>query len=252
MVKINKSTVTDKSCSYLPEMQARFRMASVHPVMGGTVLASSAQLVNQREESNKVITGLVEQGWISQPFCAISMACDSCSACKPGRVDVTKFQPSKDQRRKILRNKDTVFKVVTPLASTEHFGLYQRYIRARHPSSSMASKDMNDFRAMILGQSTIAELYLGGELIACSTLKENEDSIVVDYTFFDPDRSKWRGLGGYMDVKIFEYARSTGRQYVYLGAINEQSQTLSHKGKDIGSEYHNGEKWVPYSKRVPV
>ena len=137
----------------------------------------------------------------------------------------TIFTPSKNEKRKIRRNADTEFTVTSPMATLEHYELYKRYMEARHPDSHMADRDFDDFRKIALCQDAVAELRLDGKLIACANLKIGQDGITMDYTYFDPELSKRRGLGTYMNIQTYLYTRDELKlDFVYLGFLQSYEQ----------------------------
>ena len=60
--------------------------------------------------------------------------CANCRECVPIRVPVARFRASPSQRRVLRRNADVRVEAVAAADDDEHFALYERYQRERHPA----------------------------------------------------------------------------------------------------------------------
>ncbi|MCK7594149.1 arginyltransferase [Pseudomarimonas salicorniae] len=145
--------------------------------------------------------------------------CPGCRACQPLRVDVRAFAPSRGQRRCLRRNAD--IGDIQPLerAGEEHFALYQRYVRSRHPGGGMDQGGRHDFDAFVSARwspTVFAELRRRGQLVAVAVTDLLEDGLSAVYTFFDPDLAE-RSLGTLAILRQIEWARRSGRRWLYLG-----------------------------------
>ena len=76
-------------------------------------------------------------------------ACPSCNACKSARIDVARHRPSRTQAKIMRRNADLSRSVQPARCSTEHWTLFDGYIRNRHGDSEMALMTPDDLRMMI-------------------------------------------------------------------------------------------------------
>ena len=76
-------------------------------------------------------------------------ACPSCNACKSARIDVARHRPSRTQAKIMRRNADLSRSVQPAQCTTEHWALFDRYIRNRHGDSEMALMTPDDLRMMI-------------------------------------------------------------------------------------------------------
>ena len=66
-------------------------------------------------------------------------ACVGCRACLSVRVVVPQFAYSKNQSRILKRNKDLIGIVKQPIATSEQYALFQRYLVSRHDDGGIWS-----------------------------------------------------------------------------------------------------------------
>ena len=76
-------------------------------------------------------------------------SCADCNACLSARIDVSKFTPSKSQKRTLRRNAGLQRRATSPWATEDQFDLFRRYLDSRHADGGMADMDIFEFAAMI-------------------------------------------------------------------------------------------------------
>jgi arginyl-tRNA--protein-N-Asp/Glu arginylyltransferase len=57
---------------------------------------------------------------------------------------------------------------------------------------------------------------------------ETTNATSAVYSFFDPAESR-RSLGTWMILKLVEYTKNSGRDYLYLGYLIRQSRKMAYK-----------------------
>ena len=161
-----------------------------------------------------------------------------------------KFEPSKSQKRILLKNKDIIRVVIPPLATDSQYDLFKRYINIRHPNGGMSDMDADDFTAMIEEtnvDSKIIEYYTNKngtrKLISFSLVDILDDGISMVYSVFDPD-SKERGLGTYMIIDHNKLALELKLNFVYLGYWVKGSSKMDYKIRFKPLEVFTNDKWV--------
>jgi leucyl-tRNA---protein transferase len=162
--------------------------------------------------------------------------CDGCMACVPVRIRCADFVPSRSQSR-LLRLNEAVHVSVQPAHATgEQFGLFSRYVNARHGDGDMAEMDFEDYRAMIEEspvETAVAEFRDGGpsgRLIAAVLADWLGNGVSAVYSFFDPAFAR-RGLGTFMVLWLIAEARRRHLPYVYLGYWIDGSDKMAYKSR---------------------
>ena len=158
--------------------------------------------------------------------------CENCHACVPVRVAVNAFRARRSQRRVWSRNRDLSVQTRDDSFDTEHFMLYRRYIRARHPGSSMDNPSEEQYREFLScswGSTLFFEFRREDRLFAVAVSDVLDDGMSAVYTFFDPALSK-RSLGAYAILWQIEEARRRDLDWLYLGYWIGSSPKMRYKG----------------------
>ena len=106
---------------------------------------------------------LSKQGFRRSQNILYRPACKGCNACFSSRIDVSKFQKSKSQKRTINKNKQTSRSVKNPWATEEQYKLFKKYLNYRHIDGGMTEMELYEFSAMIEEtsiKSEVLEYYL--------------------------------------------------------------------------------------------
>ncbi len=161
-------------------------------------------------------------------------ACTGCSACVPVRVRAADFVPGASLKRVARINRD-LRAIERPAEPTEEqYGLFGRYIQARHGDGEMAEMTALDYHGMVRHsrvETRMAEYRdAGGKLVAACLFDRLDDGLSAVYSFFDPDLDG-RSLGHYMVLWLIETARAEALPYVYLGYWIAQAPKMSYKAR---------------------
>jgi arginine-tRNA-protein transferase len=157
--------------------------------------------------------------------------CPNCSGCISSRVDVTKFKPSRSQRRCMSTNADLEIYFTKARYTDEYFDLYQRYLINRHPGGGMSDTSPDKFRDFLIAQwcnTFFIEFRLEGKLLGVAVSDELDQGYSAVYTFFDPLAHK-RSLGTFAILWQIESARQRKAQFVYLGYLIEECNKMKYK-----------------------
>jgi arginine-tRNA-protein transferase len=203
----------------------------------------------QGDSAAKLNNSLSQQGFRRSQNVLYRPSCAECAACLSARIDVSRFQPSKSQKRTLRRNSDVARQATSPWATEDQYALFRHYLDARHADGGMADMDVFEFSAMIEEtpvRSRVIEYHDPAQkpLIGVCLTDLLEDGLSMVYSFFDPDRSG-SSLGTYMILDHIEIARETDLPYVYLGYWVPGSAKMAYKAKFAGLEVYSGGNWKP-------
>src|SRR5205823_5123014 len=116
--------------------------------------------------------------------------CDHCKACVPVRVPVEEFAPSRSQKR-AMRVHGILTAVRRELAyDSQHYALYLRYQRYRHPGGGMDQDSREQYQHFLLHSNVATQLYEfreNGVLRMVSLLDRLIDGLSAVYAFFEPN-----------------------------------------------------------------
>jgi len=179
---------------------------------------------------------------------AYSPVCPGCQACVPIRIVAAAFEPNRTQRR-VLRDNQAIEGFEVPArATSEQFGLFQRYQQARHGDGDMATMGFYDYRAMVEDtpiDSFIVEFRNPADALLAACLTDRlGDGLSAVYSFFDPEAAR-RSLGTLMILWLVARARELGLPYVYLGYWVPESRKMAYKAAFSPSEILRGGAWRP-------
>ncbi|WP_422050683.1 arginyltransferase [Shimia sp.] len=203
----------------------------------------------QGDNATALNDALSQQGFRRSQNVLYRPSCTDCTACMSARIDVSKFQSTKSQRRAARRNAHLMRRATSPWATEEQFELFRRYLDTRHADGGMADMDVFEFAAMIEEtpiRSRVVE-YTDREtdaLIGVCLTDMLEDGLSMVYSFYDPEQSR-ASLGTYLILDHIEIAREAGLPYVYLGYWVPGSAKMAYKAKFSGLEIHFANQWHP-------
>lgn len=173
-------------------------------------------------------------------------ACADCDACRPVRVDVARFTPSRSLRRVARRNSDLVGRLEPPIASQEQFAIFAAYLQERHDGGEMTGMDFQDYRSMTEESCVDTEILAlrepDGRLRAACLIDWMDDGISAVYSFFAPQIER-RSLGTYCVIWLIEEAKRRGLPYVYLGYWIAGAPKMAYKRRFRPLEMLGAEGW---------
>lgn len=220
-------------CSYLPDRAARSQVAT------------PSHLIDTRVYSELVRLGFRRSGAFTyRPYC------DHCRACVPVRVPVAEFQPSRTQR-KIARRYQELTVVRRELSyDTEHYELYLRYQRNRHPGGGMDQDSREQYQHFLLHSNVATDLFEfreGRELRMVSLVDRLMDGLSSVYTFFEPVLPG-ASFGTYNVLWQIARCRELSLPYLYLGYWIAESRKMAYKAMFRPVEGLSGGGWVRLSE----
>ncbi len=178
--------------------------------------------------------------------------CPDCQACVPVRLRVCEFQARRRHRRILQRNQDLDVRLESPAYRDDWYQLYERYIRARHPSSEMAPSSparFNDFLLSRWSKSLFLCSYLEDRIMSIAVTDVIGDSSSAVYTFYDARESR-RSLGIFSILAQIAVSRICGKKHLYLGYWIDGHAKMQYKLEFSPCEVLRSEgRWVECASR---
>lgn len=201
----------------------------------------------QGDSATKLNDSLSKQGFRRSQNVLYRPSCAECTACMSARIDVSKFDPSRSQRRVSKRASHLSRRATSPWATEDQYALFREYLDGRHATGGMADMDMFEFAAMVEEtpiRSRLIEYSEGENLSAVCLTDILDDGLSMVYSFFDPALDKL-SLGTYVILDHIDIARELGLPYVYLGYWVPGSAKMGYKAKFKGIEVYRDGIWNP-------
>lgn len=226
-------------CSYLPGLRSRTLFVDPLARMDG----ARYQL-------------LLEHGFRRSGSHIYRPECEGCRRCVPLRIPVAEFTPNRSQRRNASINGDLTLIEQPARFQWEHYGLYEAYLRRRHPGGGMSQdlspESYHDFLIRPWGGETVLlELRLENRLAAVAVTDLLPQSLSAVYTFFDPDFSR-RALGTCAVLSQITRARASRRDHLYLGYWIEECHKMSYKDQYRPLQAFLAGHWQGFGRREAV
>ncbi len=157
----------------------------------------------------------------------------------PLRIPIADFDISKSQKRNIKKN-SAFDSVIRPAEiDTKKHDLFRKHavrFDLHKPQSLLTFVDENASDTPV--ETLEFCVYDKSRMIAVSFLDLGEKSVSSVYAMFDPEYSKF-SLGIYTMLLEINYARESGRDYLYQGYAYEGESFYDYKKRFSGTEYYD-------------
>ncbi|TWU43869.1 arginyl-tRNA-protein transferase [Novipirellula aureliae] len=160
--------------------------------------------------------------------------CPSCNECKPTRLKVADFRLTKSLRRVMQRgDRDLVCCLNAPSGDEQRLKMFNEHRLQRGLGQRDEPIDASEYLSFLCDtccDTLELSIYRDGNLVAISVFDVGRESTSAVYTHFDPSESRF-SLGTYAVLKQVEWARKSGRQFVYLGMYVAVNPHLNYKAR---------------------
>lgn len=179
--------------------------------------------------------------------------CKNCEECRPLRIKVEDFKPSRSDRRTLRKNHDVRIETVSPpFITPEKIHLYDSYIASKHEKdrSEVIDNTISILFSMHYGFHQIIEMnyFAGDKLMAVGIVDEGQDSLSSNYCYYDTEYLGQRP-GIFSVTQEISLAVSRGKKYYYLGFYIEKNQKMSYKKDFRPNQILVNGKWKDFSSK---
>src|SRR5690606_38863054 len=169
------------------------------------------------------------------------------------------FKFSKNMRRVLHRNSDLIGAAHDAEPSTEQYGLFRRYLDARHKRGGMSEMTVLDYAMMVedshvdtkvieyrrRGPDSFITGRGTGELIAVALTDRMSDGLSMVYSYYDPEMED-RSLGTFIILDHIQRAKAAGLPHVYLGYWVNGSRKMNYKIRFQPQEHLGPTGWARF------
>jgi len=171
----------------------------------------------------------------------------------PLRVVLSKFAPSRSQKRALARNRD--LKVIirdTSIDAVKEGLFYRHRDRFKENIPDSIYDFLSEEPAVKPCRNREICVYEGDRLLAASFLDIGGSATSAVYAMFEPSESK-RSLGIFTMLEAIRYSRELGCKYYYPGYAYREPSVYDYKKNFSGSEcYDWNAGWKPFKGRESV
>ena len=217
---------------YVPSTAVRLFRTGPHPCSYKEGQQASTVFLDPALPVNRHLYGrLTDIGFRRSGAHLYRPNCENCRACVPVRIPVDDFAPRRRHRRIWNANLD-LSAVEDDKADDENcFGLYRKYIAARHGDGDMHPATREQYHAFIrtaTPDTLFVKYFLGETLVAVSVTDYLAHGLSAVYTWFDPSLPR-RSLGIYSIVWQIRKAHSEGLPFLFLGYWIKDCAKMDYK-----------------------
>ena len=155
----------------------------------------------------------------------------------PLRVDLTRFRPSRSQRRVLNANRDAAVRIAPTRVTPEMEEMFERHktrFKDHVPDSLGDFLSFDPARVPCRNEAICVRL--AGRLAAVSFLDVGQRATSAVYAMFDPAHAR-RSLGIYTMLEAIRYTRSLGCRHYYPGYACVEPSVYDYKKNFAGLEY---------------
>ena len=194
----------------------------------------------------EVTDHLLSQGYRRSGDFVYRAQCPLCNECKPTRVIVERFALTRSMRRVLNRgNRELTCRWGLPTVDRRRIEMFNQH-RAQRALGSGDEIDADSYRAFLADTCCDTKelaIYKDDQLIAVSIVDIGSRSTSAVYTHFDPQASRY-SPGTLAVLKQIEWAKRSGRRYVYLGMYVSANRHLNYKARFLPQQRLDSGEWV--------
>lgn len=220
-----------ETCHYLPKETAQ--TIFVHPTYPMTT---------------ELYAQLIAKGFRRSGNDVYRANCPNCSACIPVRLPIERFQPNRNQKRCIKKNRHTSVVIKPAVFEQQHYDLYLRYQQQKHPDGNMQNSSPEDYLNFLGSRwcnTRFIEFFIEQHLVAIAVVDQFNVALSAVYTFFDPDFANY-SPGVFAVLWQIDYARELHLEWLYLGYWIAECKKMSYKNQYQPLQVFSNNTWQNY------
>ena len=176
--------------------------------------------------------------------------CRQCCACESLRIDVSKFAPSRSQRRVQRRCEQLIdVEVGAALVDDERVELFNRHRNQRGLRGQDGDVDREGYQSFLVdscGETFEIRYRIEGRLVAVAVCDRAADALSAVYCYFDPDEGRL-SLGVFSVLTEINLCRQWQLRFLYLGYYVAASPHMRYKANYLPHERLLGGQWREFA-----
>ena len=220
------------------------------PYLAGRVARMPLRLPVRKLTRNELDQRLRE-GDRRQGFVLYRTACPRCKACEPIRLEVSRFRPSRSQRRGFARGSRLLrVEIGPPIVDARRVELYNAHKFGRGLGDGQPAIDGEGYRDFLVSsccETFELRYYLGSTLVGVAITDRGENALSAVYCHYDPELDAL-GIGAFSISKQLELCKEWGLAHLYLGLYIEESAHMVYKARYLPHERLLGGSWVRFDR----
>ena len=205
------------------------------------------------EQTRDLYSELLPRGFFPGHTMALGNACPTCNSCVSLRIQANDYQFSRHEKKILNANADLKITMSGVSITHEHFSLFKKYTKARHPENADYLNWMaSDLQNYLEPHSNMLEFRdANGRLLSFTVFDVVNDGLSGFNHFYDPDDSNnRRSLGTFSTLKLVELMKGPDRLNLYIGAWVNGSAKLDYKKRFHNLEMFDGNGWKPFDPSI--
>lgn len=203
------------TCTYLAEQQC---------TMENLVVAQLSPMEYEQKMNN---------GWRKFGPVLFRPVCESCTACRPLRIPVAEFVPSRSQRRALAKNATLEVRYGRPIVDDRRLALYNRYHTQQEVQKGwpVGERSAEDYAFSFVHNPVPAvEISVWeGEILRAIVLTDVTPSTVSGvYHYYEPEGQS-HSLGTFAMLQTILLAQKLAKPWAYFGYWVAACPSLSYK-----------------------
>ena len=195
----------------------------------------------------------MDEGWRKFGPVLFHPICAECSECRPLRIRVAEFIPSRSQRRALAKNADLIVRYGRPTVDDTRLALYNRYHTKQELQKGWPEGERSaDDYAFSFVHNPVPAVEISvweGETLRAIVLTDVTPSTVSGvYHYYEPEGES-RSLGTFAMLQTIILAQKLTKPWAYFGYWVAACPSLSYKANfqpcEILTETGNWEAYSP-------